>query len=63
MSVRGKASLAIFVVIAFVSGILFTTAGANLFNFGDRVGTDSAAATIGGSHAGVVQRQNISFPS
>ena len=49
MSVRGKTSLAIFVAVAFLAGVLFTTAGANFFDFGDRIGTDSQAAEIGGN--------------
>lgn len=45
MSATGKASVAILLVAAFVAGILFTTAGANLFGLGDKVGTDSQART------------------
>ena len=44
MSVKRKASIAVFVAAAFVAGILFTTAGANLFNAGEKVGTESIAA-------------------
>ncbi len=44
MSVKGKISIAVFVAAAFVAGIFFATAGANLFDFGDRVGTTSTAA-------------------
>ncbi len=43
MSVKRKASIAVFVAAAFVAGIMFTTVGANLFNLGDRVATESAA--------------------
>ncbi len=44
MNARRKASLAVFLVVAFLAGILFTTVGANLFGQGDRVGTASKAA-------------------
>ena len=44
MSVRGKTSLALFIVAAFIAGVLFTTAGANLFGVADRLGDASAAA-------------------
>jgi len=44
MSVRGKTSIAVFVVVAFLAGVFFTTIGANLFNLGDTIGTDSRAA-------------------
>ncbi len=43
MSAKGKASIALLLVVAFVAGILFTTAGANLFGVGDRVGTMTRA--------------------
>ena len=44
MSAKRKASIAVFVVVAFLSGILFTTVGANLFNLGEKVTTESVAA-------------------
>ncbi len=44
MSAKRKASIAVFVVVAFLSGILFTTVGANLFNLGEKVATESVAA-------------------
>lgn len=44
MSAKGKISVAVFVVAAFVAGLLFATAGANLFDLGDSVGTPSQAA-------------------
>lgn len=45
MSGIGKASIAVIVVIAFISGVLFTTAGANFFGLSEFVGTESAART------------------
>ena len=44
MSAKRKASIAVFVVVAFLSGILFTTVGANLFNLEEKVATESVAA-------------------
>ncbi len=44
MSGKRKTSIAVFVVVAFLSGILFTTVGANLFNLGEKVATESVAA-------------------
>jgi len=44
MSAKRKASIAIFVVVAFLSGILFTTVGANLFNLGESVAVETTAA-------------------
>ena len=43
MSSKGRISLAIFLVAAFLSGILFSTVGANIFNLGHLVGTESRA--------------------
>jgi serine protease Do len=43
MQTRHKISIAMVFVFAFLAGILFTTAGANLFGIGDRIGTDSRA--------------------
>lgn len=44
MSVKGKLSIAVIVSVAFLTGILFATAGANLFDWGDQIGTSSRAA-------------------
>ena len=44
MSAKRKASIAVFVIIAFLSGILFTTVGANLLNLGEKVAAESVAA-------------------
>ncbi|PSQ91469.1 MAG: serine protease [Bacteroidetes bacterium QH_2_63_10] len=49
MSTQGKISLAIVVGGAFLAGILFATAGANLFGAGDAVGTPGQAANLNGS--------------
>lgn len=49
MSTQGKISLAVVVGGAFIAGILFATAGANLFGAGDAVGTTSQAADFDGS--------------
>jgi serine protease Do len=46
MSTRGKVSIAVFVVAAFVAGVLFTTMGANVFGYGDAVATPSRARTL-----------------
>ena len=43
MSAKSKVSLSIFVVVAFLAGVLFSTAGANFMGLGDRVGTTSFA--------------------
>ncbi|NBC17742.1 MAG: protease, partial [Bacteroidetes bacterium] len=43
MSATGKVSIAAVVIVAFVAGVLFTTAGANWFDAGDRVATESRA--------------------
>ena len=43
MSVKSRVSLSVFVVAAFVAGVLFSTAGANFFGQGDKVGTPSFA--------------------
>ncbi len=54
MSSKGRVSVAVFFVAAFLAGILFTTVGANVFNLGDKIGATSSArdtaidpATIG----------------
>jgi len=49
MSTQGKLSLAVVVGGAFIAGILFATAGANLFGAGDAVGTPGQAANLDGS--------------
>ncbi|MFB6248095.1 MAG: Do family serine endopeptidase [Salinibacter sp.] len=51
MSTKGKVSIAAFVGGAFLAGILFATVGANLFGFGDTVGTPGQAAKLDGSTA------------
>ncbi len=51
MSTKGKFSIALFVGGAFLAGVLFATAGANLFGLGESVGTSSQAATLNGSTA------------
>jgi serine protease Do len=51
MSTKGKVSLAVVIGSAFIAGILFATAGANLFGAADTVGTSSQAANLGGSTA------------
>jgi len=44
MNVKGRVSAAVIVVVAFFSGIMFTTVGANIFDLGDRVGVETRAA-------------------
>jgi serine protease Do len=44
MSVRSKVSIAAFVVASFFAGVMFTTVGANVFNVGQYVGTESRAS-------------------
>lgn len=51
MSTKGKLSLAVVVGGAFLAGILFATAGANLFGAGEHVGTSGQAAALDGSTA------------
>ena len=51
MSTKGKVSLAVVIGSAFIAGILFATAGANLFGAGETVGTSSQAANLDGSTA------------
>ncbi len=46
MSTRGKVSIAVFVVAAFVAGVLFTTIGANVFGYGDATATPSRARAL-----------------
>jgi len=51
MSTKGKVSIAVFVGGAFLAGILFATAGANLYGLQDVVGTSGQAASLDGSTA------------
>lgn len=51
MSTKGKVSLAVIVGGAFLAGIFFATAGANLFSIGDAIGTSGQAANLDGSTA------------
>lgn len=44
MNAKGRVSIAVIVVVAFLSGIMFTTVGANIFDVGDKVGVESRAA-------------------
>lgn len=43
MSQKSRLPIAVIVVVTFLAGVLFTTAGANVFGFGDRVGTTGSA--------------------
>jgi serine protease Do len=61
MSTKGKVSIAVFVGGAFLAGILFATAGANLFGLGNAVGTAGQAATLDGSTA-LEQEASTSAP-
>ncbi len=54
MTGKGKVSIALLLAVAFVAGIFFTTAGANIFDLGDRIGTDSLA---GGTRLAVDTKQ------
>lgn len=60
MSTKGKVSLAVVVGGAFLAGILFATAGANLFGVADDIGTSGQAATLDGSTA--ITQQAASSP-
>lgn len=51
MNTRQRTSLFVLIAAAFVAGILFTTAGANLFDNGDGVGTPAEAREVRGSDA------------
>ena len=51
MSTKGKFSIALFIGGAFLAGVLFATAGANLFGLGNAVGTPGQAANLDGSTA------------
>lgn len=44
MSAKGKVSAAAFLLAAFLAGIVFATAGANIFHIGDVIGTESQGA-------------------
>ncbi len=46
MSIKGKASIAVIVVVTFVSGILVATVGTNVLGLANRVGSDSQAGTL-----------------
>ena len=45
MSAKGKVSLAVIVGTAFLAGVLFSTAGANLLDFGDQTASPARAST------------------
>ncbi|MBT8399093.1 MAG: Do family serine endopeptidase [Rhodothermia bacterium] len=45
MSLKGKASIAVIVVVTFLAGVLTTTLGTNIFGVADRVGSDLQAST------------------
>ncbi len=47
MSQKSRIPVAVIVVVTFLAGVLFTTAGANIFGLGDRVGTSGAAKDTG----------------
>ncbi len=49
MSTKGKVSIAAIISGAFLAGILFATAGANLFGVGNAIGESSQAAALDGS--------------
>lgn len=55
MSTNGKVSIALFVGGAFLAGILFATAGANVFGVGEAIGTSGQAASLDG--ATVIEQQ------
>jgi serine protease Do len=44
MSATSKVSIVAFVIASFVAGVMFTTVGANVFNLGEMVGTESRAS-------------------
>jgi serine protease Do len=44
MSAKSKVSIVAFVLASFVAGVMFTTVGANIFNLGEFVGTESRAS-------------------
>ena len=61
MSTKSKVSIAAVVGGAFLAGILFATAGANLFGFGAAIGTTGQAANLDGSTA--ITQQSSAAPS
>ncbi len=46
MQTKNRASIAVLLIAVFAAGILFSTAGANLFGSGEKVGTESRAANF-----------------
>ncbi len=44
MSAKSKVSIVVIVIASFVGGVMFTTMGANIFNLGEMIGTESRAA-------------------
>lgn len=44
MAAKGRVPIAVLIVVAFLSGIMFTTVGANIFDLGDKVGVETRAA-------------------
>jgi len=61
MSTKSKVSIAAVVGGAFLAGALFVTAGANLFGFGEAVGTTGQAANLDGTTA--LTQQSNAAPS
>ena len=61
MSTQGKVSLAVVVGGAFLAGILFATAGANLFGASDAVGTPGQAAALDGSTS--IEQSSAAMPN
>ena len=61
MREKAKVSIAVIIVAAFFSGIMFTTVGANIFGLGDRIGIESNAAggtRLDGPVAGVADLED-----
>lgn len=44
MNAKGRVSIAVIVVVAFFSGVMFTTVGANIFGLDEGIGTETLAA-------------------
>ncbi len=44
MNAKGRVSIAVIVVVAFFSGVMFTTVGANIFGLEEGIGTETRAA-------------------
>jgi len=68
MSAKGKVSLAVIVGAAFIAGVLFSTAGANLLDFGDSTATPTYAssestATLGPGTTAISQSTSQSTPA